>query len=310
MKTNTLKYLDYWFILRPTLFFPVWTVFLAGYHAQHQFASQEIFADRPHPLWALLLLTMLMGAAFIYNQLVDIESDAKNQKLFFIARGIISKTAATIEGLLLTILPLGFSFFFDIRLGLIFICTFIFTGIFYSIKPFNWKDRPLLGMVTNFGGGWSVAACGWITAGAADWWFAIYALPYALGLVAVFLLTTIPDIPGDRDCAKITFGVKYGPRLTIFWALGFELITVIVAYLLKDNIIFIPALAALPLFVAAAIWQRLEDVLRAIKFTVLLASLAVCAIYPIYLVVIVINFFFSKWYYRQRFNLDYPRFAA
>lgn len=309
--TEKLKYLDYWFLLRPTLFFPVWTVFLAGYHANQQFVSDaELAGKGNNPLLVMILLTMMMGAVFIYNQLVDIETDAKNQKLFFIANGIISKSRATIEGILLTLLPVAGAFFLDTKLGLIFTCTFIFTGIIYNIKPFSWKDRPILGILTNFGGGWSVAACGWIAGGAHDWTFSLYAVPYALGLVAVFLLTTIPDIPGDRECQKITFGVRYGQKVTVYWAIGFELTTVVLSYYLKDFIIFFPALAALPLFVIAAARQRIESVLQTIKFTVLFASLAVCIIYPVYFVVIVFNFYFSKWYYRKRFKLDYPKFAA
>jgi len=155
-----------------------------------------------------------------------------------------------------------------------------------------------------------VAACGWLSAGTSTYLFVLHALPYGVGLVAVFLLTTLPDIPGDKESGKITFGVRYGQKLTTYWAVVFELAAVLFAFYLKDYIILIPALAALPLFLIAAIRQRMEDVLRTIKFTVLFASLAVCVKYPVYFLVILINFYFSKWYYRKRFDLEYPKFAA
>ncbi|HDP99926.1 MAG TPA: hypothetical protein ENN22_12180 [bacterium] len=313
--SKAIKYLDYFFVMRPTLFFPVWTVFLANYHANLHFIEMGAGAGKNNSLGSdgivsLVLLSLMMGAVFVFNQIVDRESDAKNQKLFFIARGIIPQHVAMVQAGLLTIFPVAGAFFLDIELGAIFIVTFFFTGIIYSFPAFSWKDKPILGIIANFFGGWSVAACGWIAAGAENWDFAIHALPYAIGLVAVYFLTTIPDIPGDREFGKITFGVKYGKRLTTYWAAAFEFVAVVISFVLKDFVIFFPALAALPLFVIAVVRQRLEDVLRAIKFTVLFASLAVCVVYPLYFFVLVINYFFSKWYYRKRFDLEYPKFAA
>ena len=311
-----MKYLDYIFVLRPTLFFPVWTVFLAGYHANLLFdpknnlsRSGTIVATN-NPILAAVLLTLLMGAVFILNQLADIQTDKKNQKLFFLANGIIKKNTAVLEGVLLTIFSIGAAFLLDYKLGIIFIIVFIFTGVIYNFDPFVWKDKPILGIVINFGGGWSVAACGWIAAGTSSWWFMIYAIPYAIGLVAVYLLTTLPDIDGDKATGKITFGVKYGKKVTIYLAVIFEFAAVVFSYLLKDYILFLPALISFPLFLIAAISQKTEDVLRAIKFTVLFASLAVCLKYPIYFLVILATFYFSKWYYRKRFDLEYPKFAA
>lgn len=311
-----MKYLDYIFVLRPTLFFPVWTVFLAGYHAnllfdpKNNLAGSETIATMNNPILAAVLLTLLMGAVFIFNQIADIQSDKKNQKLFFLANGIIKKNAAVLEGVLLTIISIGAAFLLDYKLGCIFITVFILTGIIYNFKPFIWKDKPILGIVVNFGGGWSVAACGWIAAGTSSWWFMVYAIPYAIGLVAVYLLTTLPDIDGDKATSKITFGVKYGQQATTYLAVAFEFAAVVFSYLLKDYILFLPALVSFPLFFIAAVSQKMEDIFRAIKFTVLLASLAVCVKYPIYFLVILGTFYFSKWYYRRRFGLEYPRFAA
>ncbi len=307
-----MKYLDYIFVLRPTLFFPVWTVFLAGYHANLLFDIEKIYSGSApgHPIIGSVVLTLLMGAVFIFNQVADIQSDKENQKLFFLANGIIKKNTAIIEGIVLTIVSIGAALLLDYKLGLIFLAVFIFTGIIYNFKPFDWKDKPVLGIVVNFCGGWSVAASGWIAAGTSSWKFVIHAVPYAVGLVAVYLLTTLPDVDGDKATGKITFGVKYGKRATTFLGVGFELATVVISLLLKDYILFFPALVSFPLFLIAAMRQKMEDILRAIKFAVLFASLAVCVKYPIYFLVILGTFYFSKWYYRRRFNLEYPKFAA
>jgi 4-hydroxybenzoate polyprenyltransferase len=297
------------------LFFPVWTVFLAGYHANLLFDPKNHFSRSGtiatnNPIIAAILLTLLMGAVFIFNQLADIQSDKKNQKLFFLANGIIDKNVAVLEGVLLTIISIGAAFLIDHKLGFIFIAVCIFTGIIYNFKPFIWKDKPILGIVVNFCGGWSVAACGWIAAGTSSWWFMVYAIPYAIGLVAVYLLTTLPDIDGDKATGKITFGVKYGQKATIYLAVIFEFAAVVFSYLLKDYILFLPALVSFPMFLIAAVSQEMEDIFKAIKFTVLFASLAVCLKYPLYFLVILLTFYFSKWYYRKRFDLEYPKFAA
>ena len=310
-----MKYLDYIFVLRPTLFFPVWTVFLAGYHANILFDVKNSFAgleatNSNNPIIVAMILTLMMGAVFIFNQIADIESDQENQKLFFIANGIITKSVATIEAIALTIVSIIIALFLDYKLGIMFILIFLFTGVIYNFKPFIWKDKPILGIIINFLGGWSVAACGWIAAGTSSWKFVIYAIPYAMGLVAVYLLTTLPDVHGDKVTGKITFGVKYGQKVSTYLAVGFEFTAVVFSYLLKDYMLFLPALIAFPLFLIAAVSQEMEDVFRAIKFTVLFASLAVCLKYPLYFLVILFTYFFSKWYYRKRFNLEYPKFAA
>lgn len=303
-----MKYLDYIFVLRPTLFFPVWTVFLAGYHASSYFEPEKVVQNAPTIV--AILLSLLMGAVFIFNQISDIETDRKNQKLFFIANGIIKEKVAQAEAIGLTFFPIAVALILNLKLGIIFALIFCFTGILYSFRPFSWKDKPVLGVINNFLGGWAVAASGWIAAGASSWKFVLYAIPYALGLVAVFLLTTLPDIPGDNASGKITFGVKYGVKATTRWATGFELTTVVLAGWLQDYILFIPAVMAFPLFLIAAARQKMDHILRAIKFTVLFASLAVCVKYPIYFLVILVTFYFSKWYYRKRFGLEYPKFAA
>ncbi|NOZ62264.1 MAG: UbiA family prenyltransferase [Calditrichaeota bacterium] len=303
-----LRYLDYFFIMRPTLFFPLWTFFLAGYYAAER--THPGGASARSPFFAVILLTLLMGAVFIVNQIVDEATDAKNDKLFFIAKGIISRSAAIKQATLLIVTTIFLASLSEIRLGVIFIVVAFFTGYLYSVKPFSWKDRPLLGLVTNFGGGWSIFVSGWLSSGNFNWEFAFQGLPYAIAIVAVFLLTTIPDIPGDMEVGKITFGAKYGVKKTTFWALIAELGCAGASLWQKEWILFFPSLAAMPLFLAAAIKNDEVSIARAIKFTVLFASLAVCVVFPVYFLALAANFYFSKWYYRKRFDLEYPKFAA
>jgi len=306
-----LKYFDYFFVLRPTLFFPVWTVFLANHHANLCFdrsASSVVKID--NPFFVGILLTLLMGSTFIINQLKDILTDQKNNKLFIIANGYIKEKGAIIEAIILAVVSSGLAFYITVKIGISFLAIFFVTAILYNLKPFAWKDKPILGIIANFLGGITVAAAGWITAGTDNFSFLLHALPYGLGLVAVYFLTTLADISGDAAAGKLTFGVKYGYNRSVYFALAFETITIMLSLWLRDYILFIPALLSFPFFMIAAFSLKLEDVLKAIKYTVLFASLMVCVKYPLYFLVILFIFFFSKWYYRKRFNLEYPKFAA
>jgi 4-hydroxybenzoate polyprenyltransferase len=308
MTHTFLRLLDYFFVLRPTLFFPVWTVFLANYYAGSH--SNGVVSGDVGPWKATILMTMIMGASFIVNQIADIESDRKNHKLFIIADGYISVRNAVIELLVLALIPLAITFAFGLKLGVSYLIAFITTGIFYNIKPFCWKNRPFLGIVGHFLGGYSVAAAGWLAAGAEGWGFLTQSIPYGCGLVTVYFLTVLPDLQGDAAANKITFGVKYGIPPSTILALISEIATGLTAFWVNDYVMWIPAALAFPFYVIAAITNTIPNIIRATKFTFLFTALAVCVANPIYFVALFVAFFFSRWYYKKRFNLEYPKFAA
>ncbi|NUO83833.1 UbiA family prenyltransferase, partial [candidate division KSB1 bacterium] len=139
------KIFDYVFVLRPTLFFPVWTVYAAGYFAYHRFALGDTHgATHGMPEDSLLLLfflTLLMGSGYILNQLCDVETDARNNKLFLIAQRHVPRVAAWGEMLLLLVLGLAVAWQHSVAMGLLFLAIYLVTGIFYNVAPFRLKDR-------------------------------------------------------------------------------------------------------------------------------------------------------------------------
>jgi len=311
MANSWIKIFDYIFVLRPTLFFPVWTVFLANYHANTIFEMKaESFVQSNSPLLSGMLIVILMGSSFILNQLADMETDRENEKLFIIARGHISKPVAIIEAVLLLIISLIAASLIDYKLGLIFLIVYFLTGIAYNFKPFSWKNKPVHGIVANFLGGVSVAIAGWVSAGVTTWKFLIHALPYAFGLVAVYLLTTLADIKGDGVANKLTFGVKYGFKKSAAFAIGFEMLAIMSAIWTKDYVILVPAILSFPFYILVFKSQELKHALLTVKLSVLFATLAVVIVYPYYFIVIIVTYYFARWYYKNRFNLEYPRFAA
>lgn len=312
---HLLKPLDYIFVLRPTLFLPVWTVFLAGFFVQQKFGvaatigtayNEASTSQSKNLLLVGLFLTLLMGAVFILNQIKDRNTDQKNQKLFLIAHNHLTPKAALIEALVLIAAAVVFAFNFSTNMGCLFLIILGTTGILYSFKPFSWKDRPFLGLLTNITGAFLIFGGGWIIDGALTQRLLLHALPYACAVAAVYLFTTLPDVEGDASSEKVTFGVKYGFKATIYFGLFFEIIALISSLKLNDEIIFYPAFFSLPFFIWAAVTLRIREVLRAIKYSILLLSLTVCIKLPLYLLILAGVFFSSKIYYKLRFGMDYP----
>lgn len=312
---------DYFFVLRPTLFFPIWTVFLAGYfvHAHQSnpdsggfFALRtEFFTIQPGALIACGFLTLLLGAAFILNQITDIETDRKNSKLFLIACGHIAVKPALVEAGLLVGVSLLYAFGESVPTGIFYVVIFGVTGIFYSVQPFSGKDRPFSGLFVNAFAGLAVFILGWLAhEQSASFRAAIHAIPYVFAISGVYLCTTLPDEKGDRETGKMTIGVKYGTKITTGFALVANLGSIVSAFYLGDWLIFFPAIISLPFFILAVFTRRMGDILRAIKFPIFFLALAVCWLFPFYFICILFIFMSSRWYYRARFNLNYPSFSG
>ncbi len=311
MIKKTIKYFDYFFVLRPTLFFPVWTLSLAGLWAQSRFGSHNSIAFRFEyfhltNFLLLALFTMLMGAVFLINQIEDVESDKLNNKLFLIANGDISIRKAYIETVLLIVVPIIIVIWKRPELAFLMAISFIIMGWMYSCRPIVLKDKPIGGILPNFFGGYLIFIYGWMIKGDAGMEMVYYATPYVLGMIGVYFLTTVPDIEGDKGANKITVAVKYGADKIIMAGLIMDTLAIIAGFLTRDVIILIPTILIFPFFVKSAMTRSSKIVLTTNKFAALFLSLVICFHYPLYLVLLVFLYFFSKWYYRQRFNITYP----
>jgi 4-hydroxybenzoate polyprenyltransferase len=294
---------DYVFLLRPTLFYPVWTFFLAGFWSGSR-------SSRPSPSFPFLLgclsaLTALLGGIYIFNQIADRKTDKANGKLFLLANGIVPVRSAVLEAALLTAAATAAAVFLHFRLALLFLTIFLVTGVAYNVPPFSWKNRPIAGLFTNVLGGVLIYAGGWLAAGGRGI-FPFESAAYACAVAAAYLCTTLPDMKGDKKTGKITFPIRYGVRTALFWSLGFDVMSVLLSLVFRNWMLFIPALIALPFFIRAAAGSSFPDSVRATKLSILALAGSVCAVYPSYLVPVLGVFFLSKWYYRKRFGFDYP----
>jgi len=317
MQKKHIKLLDYFFVLRPTLFYPVWTVSLAGYWASIRYGKKPTDFDRiffigQHDVTYIILIglfTLVMGASFLINQIEDAETDRLNDKLYLIANGDVTTKLAYIETAVLLVLPFILLAIFSQELLIIAILSFFVTGWCYSCKPLLLKNRPYGGLFANILGYYLVFSFGWMIANQDGVQMILHATPYVFGILSVYFFTTIPDIEGDSAVNKITMAVKYGSYPMIIAGLVSNAIAVIFSLLLKDYVILIATLTVLPFFIQTAIRKSVNDVLRTNKFATLFLSLIISYRFPGYLILMVVVFFFTRWYYRKRFNITYPSFG-
>jgi 4-hydroxybenzoate polyprenyltransferase len=297
--------LDYLFLLRPLLMPPVWTIGLLGF-GQGQRAGG--LPDGQAAVVALGLFTLLTGGVYAQNQIYDVEGDRANRKLFLLAEGYIPVASAARFAYGCFIVALAGAWGYAPWLGVL-MSVAAFMGVAYNTPPLRWKDRPVAGFVYNVAVyGVIVFITGWGAAGRIGADALLQAVPYCLGVGAIYLNTTLPDIPGDRTTGKITIGVKYGFRRTAVSACILLAAGVATGAWLRDAYIAVPSLACLPFFIRMARSGRVEDAALATKLGVLALSLAAVAVWPAYLIVLIVLFYGARPYYKHRFGMTYPSF--
>ncbi|HID40142.1 MAG TPA: hypothetical protein EYP36_11600, partial [Calditrichaeota bacterium] len=221
-KNKFLAALDYFFVLRPMLFFPGWATLLAGYFVARYQGQITLTgwngSASAETAWALVAFAAAMGASFLLNQLTDIESDRINRKLFIISEGHISKRSVVIETFFLLASALLIAFNLSLHIGLLVMAFIFVTGWGYNYPPFRFKNRPWSSLLANSLMGWLAFAIGWTLAAPLGWALFIDSLPYLFLNTALYFYTTLPDIKGDAGSRKKTLAVLYGADALIFSA--------------------------------------------------------------------------------------------
>ena len=253
--------------------------------------------------------SLIMGAVYIINQITDIETDRINKKLFILPEGLVSLRAAYIEFFVLIILAFFFSFTFSPLYKIFLLFSFIL-GLLYSIRPFKFKGRPFFDLLSNaFGYGFLAFSIGFLSVKNFSLDTFLYSIPYIFAVGAVFVNTTIPDIEGDRKSGEITTGVFIGAKNASLFAVFLMLFALVSAFLMRDFICLPCALVSIPLY----LWVYLVDdkkrtraSLVSVRISSPLLALAVCVLYPWFLLLLLFVFFSSRFYYRKRFGIVYP----
>ncbi len=315
MRHSFIKRLDYFFVLRPMLFFPGWITLLAGYfilQRQKVFVSpaQMLRQDFGAISLLLILFALAMGASFLLNQLQDVESDKANEKLFIIAEGHISQRAVLWEIVLLSLLALGLAWFLSLAHFLLTAGFIALTGYMYNYPPFTLKDKPLGSWAANSLMGWFAFALGWTAVKQPGVALVTDALPYVFLNTALYFFTTLPDMEGDRQSQKRTLAVLLGSDFVIRLAFGMFLLSLVTAWLLQDYTLLLIAALSAPFFIRAVWSCAVSDAVRTTKFTILFFAVVICFKLPFFFILMLTGFYATRWYFKQRFNFDYPNFKG
>ncbi len=315
MRQSLLKSLDYFFVLRPMLFFPGWITLLAGYFIRQRqtlvFTPAQIsHLDFGAIALLLILFALAMGASFLLNQLQDVESDKANEKLFIVSEGHISQRAVLWEIILLSLLALILAWFLSTPHFMLTAGFIVLTGYLYNYPPFVLKDKPLGSLAANGLMGWFAFALGWAAVNPLSLAVVTDALPYVFLNTALYFFTTLPDMEGDRLSKKRTIAVLKGAGFVIRLAFVLLIFSLVSAWWLKDYTLLLIAGLSAPFFTWAQWSGTVSDAVRTTKFTILFFAMVICFKLPFFFILMVTGFYATRWYFKRRFNFDYPNFKG
>jgi 4-hydroxybenzoate polyprenyltransferase len=301
---------DYFFILRPLILIPAWNFLLIG-----SFLASRKGSFTVDVILGLVIYTFVLGGVYILNQIMDIETDRLNKKLFLLSAGYVPIRAAYTEMVALWILAIVFSVKFGTAFVILILLS-ILLGILYSVPPIKLKGKPFLDTLANgIGYGMINFAVGWLLIRDFQWSIFLRFLPYFLSICAVFVNTTVVDIEGDRRTQEITTGVFLGAKGALFISMAIMAAAIVSAFAQRDYICLIPAAASFPLFVYTAVHSLKNDrvhrkaTIASFRLPGLLFTLITAVLYPVYLLILVVVLVAMRIYYRQRFGMTYPTLA-
>jgi len=307
-----LKPFDYIYVLRPSLFFAVWIITMAGYEAGNlHFTGHSTWFNLDLNIGILInfiLITLSTGGLFIWNQLQDIESDKENNKCFLISEKHVPVDVAKKYAMALSVVPLIAFILIDWQIFILLGLLELVWGYLYNFKPFAWKDKPILGVLSNIIAGIILMLIGWKMSGN----FEVVAfqkfLPYLLAWGAVSILTTIPDEKGDEKQNKKTISLLLGKNVIVWIALIAVVTGFIFGMKQNDPVITHAIMLSFPLYVITAFKPTQVWVLRSIRYSILFLAIFLSVEYPFFFLALALNYYISRFYYDNRFGVDYPTF--
>ncbi len=309
--SKLIKLVDFIFLSRPTLILPGWGFFILGYlHSKGLMNNMgpAMLLPKDIKFWmALVSATLISAYIYVLNQIFDRESDRYNKKLFLIAEGHISVFEASVFAGILLMVSFITGLFVGFKYMVLLIPGFII-GSMYSVPPFRFKGRPLLDMVSN-ATGYAVLnlGAGYVVGGGSLWDLAKVSSPYFFAVCALYLNTTIPDIPGDRRGGLITTGVYLGEFITSTLGTVFVALSLVSSIITKSVFMFLVSSLSLPFYAWASIKKgdefhsKTSYRVSGVVFTLLLIIK-----YPPFTLPAIITLVSLRLYYHVRFGLNYP----
>lgn len=301
------KIADVVFLTRPPLLCASSTFFFAGAVSAlgsngEYYSISRIVESLPN----LALFILVVGAAFVVNQIFDVESDRLNKKVYLIPSGVVSKREGVLVLGVIVAVTLGLSLLYSpevrylswLGLGLAFA---------YSVPPIRLKAKPILDILANvIGFGVVGFAMGWLTYSDMGTTLWVKCSPYALAMGGIFLITCIPDEEGDRLLGDHTSCVVLGRVTAGRAAVLLTVVSAVVGVASGEMLCALAVLGGLPAVVAVGVEPDSSNSVMAgqLAARLLLALVSVRA--PLLAVLTAVTYFGSRAYYKKRFGLRYP----
>ena len=123
------------------------------------------------------------------------------------------------------------------------------------------------------------------------------------------LFTTLPDVEGDKAANKQTIGVNLGIAKSVYIAVVVFIIGFLWGIFIQDNLVIAIYVGSVFHFARVLFHPEVKEVLTTTKWTLFLYSIVTALFFPWYVIFIVLAYYVTRWYYKQRFGLDYPSFS-
>ena len=309
------------FLLRPTIFFAVWVMVIVGIISAEMnmyVSSLWITKISWEILFVFLGLTLLISAAFVFNQIADDKKEHEYQRFLLIGTHISAEKGKSIARILL-ISGCIISVITNWTTAIPAICIYFLWGIGYNHELYKWGKVYITRWLVHSLAGILLFIIGWILGIGNHPQEGIlsisldafsYMLPYILCFSAVSLLTTLMDFQGDDNGDIRTFPIDI--RYTTFLFISLLMVSIALYFSLKhsDPLASTAILVSLPFFLFAAIRGLNKDILRAIRYPIFILNFFALSFYPWLIVPLFCTYYLSKYYYWHRFDLHYPTFLV
>ena len=306
--------LDMIMIARLSYFFGVWAMVCIGMYIGDLINnSVDINSITMSFSTSMLFLgiSFICAAIFVNNQIHDLETDKNNNKKIIIDNYItidFSKKVALffiVCGLLLII-------FIDYLVVFPMALLYLICGVLFTNKNLKFKQNIFLNFlfymilalflilsgITYSRSGMSIINL-----------FAMsikYLTPFLLLYGAVVLAVNILDQEGDRLSNRCTIPQNIGVRFTSIIAFLMCFLSFLIGLYIEEPLSVVCSISSVPFFLFLIFRGKEKDIVRAVRYPILLVNFYIFMIFPLLLYPIVITFYLSKYYYWHRFSLHYP----
>lgn len=319
LKTNPIHkkivpLLDVIMITRLSYFFGVWAMVCIGMYIGDLINdSIDINSTTLSIPTSILFLgiSFICASIFIVNQIYDLEVDEINNKAKIIDNFISIDFSKKI---LFFLLPTGFLLiiFIDILVVLPMVLLYLICGMLFTNQNFNFKQNMFMNFLFYIILALLLILSGLIYSRSDMTIISLFSLSlkfiflFLLIYGAVVLAINILDQEGDQKSNRITIPQNIGIRFTSIIAFLMCLFSFFIGLYLEEPLSVVSSISSIPFFLYLIFRGKEKDVIRSIRYPILLINFYLFMIFPLLFYPIVITYYISKYYYWHRFSLHYP----